>query len=135
MSWGEAPLADEALALARERLAEKDMLSGRFALAQTYWSGGRTKEAMKLYDEIFAELQAKKIPPSAGLLASAARLAQQSGDLARAIELRNPYVDPMSLLQINLLREWRAGDRSDEALLKGLFATVNGIAQGIQNTG
>ena len=41
----------------------------------------------------------------------------------------------MSLLQIDLLKRWRAGDRQDDDLLHALFATVNGIAQGLRNTG
>jgi len=60
---------------------------------------------------------------------------QEDPVLARAIDLRNPYVDPMSLLQVDLLRKWREGGSEDSDLLKALFATVNGIAQGIQNTG
>ena len=55
--------------------------------------------------------------------------------LQRAIMLRNPYVDPMSLLQVDLLRRWRATERRDDELLEALFASVNGIAQGLQNTG
>lgn len=55
--------------------------------------------------------------------------------LQQSIRLRNPYVDPISLLQVDLLKRWRAGDRSDEDLLQVLMATVNGIAAGIQNTG
>jgi phosphoenolpyruvate carboxylase len=55
--------------------------------------------------------------------------------LQRSIRLRNPYVDPMSLLQIDLLKRWRAGDRRDDELLEALLVTVNGIARGIQNTG
>ncbi|MDH3977685.1 MAG: phosphoenolpyruvate carboxylase, partial [Gammaproteobacteria bacterium] len=55
--------------------------------------------------------------------------------LRRAIRLRNPYVDPLNLLQIKLLKEWRATDRKDDAILAALFETVNGIARGIQNTG
>ena len=55
--------------------------------------------------------------------------------LRRAIRLRNPYVDPLNLLQIRLLSEWRAGERADDAVLATLFETVNGIARGIQNTG
>ena len=55
--------------------------------------------------------------------------------LDRSIRLRNPYVDPMNLLQIDLLQRWRDVDRKDDELLQALFATVNGIAQGIQNTG
>jgi len=55
--------------------------------------------------------------------------------LQRAIRLRNPYVDPMSLLQVDLLRRWRAGGRQDDRLLDNLLLTVNGVAQGLQNTG
>ena len=55
--------------------------------------------------------------------------------LRLSIRLRNPYVDPISLLQVELLRRWRAGGRQDDGTLRALFATVNGIAAGIQNTG
>ena len=55
--------------------------------------------------------------------------------LARSIRLRNPYVDPMSFLQVDLLRRWRAGGREDASLFRALQATVRGIAQGLRNTG
>lgn len=55
--------------------------------------------------------------------------------LAQSIRLRNPYVDPISLLQVDLLARWRAAGSPDDARLHALFATVNGIAAGIQNTG
>jgi phosphoenolpyruvate carboxylase len=55
--------------------------------------------------------------------------------LQRAIALRNPYVDPISLMQVELLRRWRATDRQDTELFDALLVTVNGIAQGLQNTG
>ncbi|SEM39307.1 Phosphoenolpyruvate carboxylase, type 1 [Luteibacter sp. UNCMF331Sha3.1] len=55
--------------------------------------------------------------------------------LATSIRLRNPYVDPMSLLQVDLLRRWRATGGKDDALLKALVACVNGVSQGLQNTG
>jgi len=55
--------------------------------------------------------------------------------LQRAIMLRNPYVDPMSLMQVDLLRRWRDTDCEDEQLFNTLLASVNGIAQGLQNTG
>jgi phosphoenolpyruvate carboxylase len=54
--------------------------------------------------------------------------------LARSIRLRNPYVDPMSLIQVDLLRRKRAGEESDE-LDYALAATINGIAAGLRNTG
>jgi phosphoenolpyruvate carboxylase len=55
--------------------------------------------------------------------------------LRQSIRLRNPYVDPISMLQVDLLARWRAQGSEDEALLQSLMATVNGIAAGIQNTG
>jgi phosphoenolpyruvate carboxylase len=55
--------------------------------------------------------------------------------LQRSIRLRNPYVDPMSLLQVELLARWRAAGRPDDDLLEALLSTVRGIAQGLQNTG
>jgi phosphoenolpyruvate carboxylase len=55
--------------------------------------------------------------------------------LQRNIRLRNPYVDPLHLLQIDLLRRWRSGGREEGDLLEALKATVKGIALGIQNTG
>ena len=55
--------------------------------------------------------------------------------LQRSIRLRNPYVDPMSLLQVDLLKRWREDGRRDDKLLEALLVTVNGIARGIQNTG
>ncbi len=55
--------------------------------------------------------------------------------LQRAIMLRNPYVDPMSLMQVDLLHRWRKTDYEDEDLFNALLASINGIAQGLQNTG
>ena len=55
--------------------------------------------------------------------------------LQRAIMLRNPYVDPMSLMQVDLLARWRASRYEDTQLFDALLASVNGIAQGLQNTG
>lgn len=54
--------------------------------------------------------------------------------LATSIRLRNPYVDPMTLIQIHLLRRKRAGEDSEE-LNYALAATINGIAAGLRNTG
>jgi phosphoenolpyruvate carboxylase len=54
--------------------------------------------------------------------------------LARSIRLRNPYVDPMSLIQVELLRRKQQGERSSD-LEYPLGATINGIAAGLHNTG
>jgi phosphoenolpyruvate carboxylase len=54
--------------------------------------------------------------------------------LARSIRLRNPYVDPMSLIQVELLRRKQQGEYGAE-LDYPLGATINGIAAGLHNTG
>jgi len=54
--------------------------------------------------------------------------------LAQSIRLRNPYVDPMSLIQVELLRRKRTGPQTDERD-NALGATINGIAAGLHNTG
>jgi phosphoenolpyruvate carboxylase len=62
------------------------------------------------------------------------RLLERNQVLARSIRLRNPYVDPLSLIQVELLRRKRAGEESGE-LNYALAATINGIAAGLRNTG
>src|ERR1700733_7731515 len=54
--------------------------------------------------------------------------------LARSIHLRNPYVDPMSLIQVELLRRKQLGEDLGK-LEYPLGATINGIAAGLHNTG
>jgi phosphoenolpyruvate carboxylase len=54
--------------------------------------------------------------------------------LSRSIRLRNPYVDPLSLIQVELLRRKRAGGGNQD-LDYALAATMNGIAAGLHNTG
>jgi phosphoenolpyruvate carboxylase len=60
--------------------------------------------------------------------------------LRRSIDVRNPYVDPINLVQVELLRRLRASrDHSmaeDEVRLRrALLVTINGIAAGMRNTG
>lgn len=55
--------------------------------------------------------------------------------LRRSIEVRNPYVDPINLVQVELLRRLRSGGDEDPALWHAFMITVNGIAAGMRNTG
>ena len=55
--------------------------------------------------------------------------------MQRSIRLRNPYIDPMNLMQVDLLQRWRASGREDRELFSALLASVGGIAQGLQSTG
>jgi phosphoenolpyruvate carboxylase len=62
------------------------------------------------------------------------RLLENNPVLARSIQLRNPYVDPLSLIQVELLRRKRRGEDNDN-LNYALAGTINGIAAGLRNTG
>jgi phosphoenolpyruvate carboxylase len=52
--------------------------------------------------------------------------------LQQSIRLRNPYVDPMNAIQVELLRRWRAGD---ERALRPVLRSIAGIAAALRNTG
>jgi phosphoenolpyruvate carboxylase len=67
-------------------------------------------------------------------LTGQATLLEKNPVLARSIRLRNPYVDPLSLIQVELLRRKRRGENNDD-LNYALAATINGIAAGLRNTG
>ena len=54
--------------------------------------------------------------------------------LQRSIERRNPYVDPLSFIQLELLRRFRA-DETSESFLRPVLLTINGIAGALKNTG
>jgi len=68
-------------------------------------------------------------------LRGSARLLDSDPTLQRSIKLRNPYIDPMHLMQVDLLRRWRATQRQDQALFVALRSSISGIAQGLQATG
>jgi phosphoenolpyruvate carboxylase len=62
------------------------------------------------------------------------RLLVNNPTLERSLKLRNPYVDPLSLIQVELLRRRRAGEESED-LDYVLAATIHGISAGLRNTG
>jgi phosphoenolpyruvate carboxylase len=68
-------------------------------------------------------------------------LLERNPVLANSIRLRNPYVDPMSLLQLELLTRKRADSNDPDfhkdaaELDRAITATINGISAGLRNTG
>ncbi len=59
--------------------------------------------------------------------------------IQRSVHLRNPYVDPLNYLQVEMLRRLRALPDQDgveaQALREVIVLTINGIAAGLRNTG
>ncbi len=89
-----------------------------------------------LGDRVFARLEAEYESTQRAVLAVTGQkvLLETNPVLSRSIRVRNPYVDPMSLIQVELLRRKRTGDSSD-SLQRAIAATINGIAAGLRNTG
>ncbi len=112
--------------------AERVLAQADPAIARRY-----SELAGELHDEFFPlireefELTREMVLEYSGQ----SELLENEPTLQRSIMLRNPYVDPMSLMQVDLLARWRGAEHRDGTLLDALFATVNGIAQGLQNTG
>jgi len=66
-------------------------------------------------------------------LSGHAELLESTPVIRRSIDVRNPYVDPLNLVQIELLRRLRR--QPDARTQRALMVTVNGIAAGMRNTG
>ncbi len=118
------------------------------------------RSAMDLFEMVLAKADARiaaeydrqLVPPALQTLGqefrdrlarAAAALLQVTGHshllegnpvLRRSIDVRNPYVDPINLVQIEVVRRLRQGDR-DPRLHDAFVVTVNGIAAGMRNTG
>ena len=118
----------------RVLIADAEVVLGKvdIAIAERY-----SKLAGPLHDQFFPLIRAEhdlcvdlilKITDQTNIL-------EREDTLRRAIRLRNPYVDPMSLIQVDLLKRWRDGDRKDDSVLQALMVSINGIAHGMQNTG
>jgi phosphoenolpyruvate carboxylase len=91
---------------------------------------------LRLVDDrsLWKEIEAEHARTVAGVLAATgvSRLLERQPMLRRSIDLRNPYVDPMNALQVELLHRYRGGD--EEARLP-LLRSITGIAAALRNTG
>ncbi len=61
-------------------------------------------------------------------------LLEDNEPLSKSLALRYPYLDPMNLLQVELLRRFRENE-GDEKLRRALLITISGVAAGMRNTG
>jgi len=112
--------------------AEMVLAKADLSIARLY-----SELAGNLHDEFFPIIEKEYELTRDLILEFSGHEALLDGDttLQRSIMLRNPYIDPMSFMQVDLLERWRASNYEDEQLFSVLLASVNGIAQGLQNTG
>jgi len=128
VAYEEWPLLNVLIDNAEMSLAKTD----RFMAAEYLRLGGHARIA----DLILAEYD-RTIEAILSVTAQS-RLLERRRVLSWAVELRNPYIDALSHLQLRALRALRSGRPSDadhRRLEELLLLTVNGIAAGLQNTG
>lgn len=115
------------------RNVEMALAKADFGIAKLY--AGLVEDAA-LRERVFTMLQAEFERTRVMVLAvlDQSELLERNRVLNHSIRLRNPYVDPMSLLQLELLRRKRAGEQS-ATLDRAITATINGISAGLRNTG
>ena len=96
-----------------------------------------SRMAGPLHDEFFPRIQSEHAITREWVMKLNGNewLLQHDQRLALSIRLRNPYIDPISVLQADLLKRWRDSGREDDNLLRVLVASINGVSQGVQNTG
>jgi len=120
------------------RNVEMALAKSDFGIARLYAS---LVEDEALRDRVFTTLEAEFDHTRRMLLAitKQQRLLETNPVLERSIRLRNPYVDPMSLIQVELIRRKRAaiaaGQPDSSELNRAISATINGISAGLRNTG
>ena len=120
------------------RNVEMALAKSDFGIARLYAS---LVEDQALRDRVYNTLKAEFDLTHRMLLeiTGQASLLQTNPVLERSIRLRNPYVDPMSLIQVELIRRKRAaaaeGQPDSPELNRAISATINGISAGLRNTG
>lgn len=110
--------------------AQREMARARLAITERY----AALAPAGLFDRIVADYERART----GILAitGGAGLLDASPVIRKSIALRNPYTDVLNLVQIELLRRYRAADPSErDGIRERLFLSINGIAAAMQSTG
>ena len=117
--------------------AETSLLKADMGIAALYAELVPDRDlAQSMFETILAEYERTK----AAVLETSAHtnLMDSEPVTQNAVRLRNPYVDPLNYIQVEILRRLRAQPGSaaeEETLREAVILTINGIAAGLKNTG
>ena len=123
----------------RALLSNLDMVLAKtdLAIAARYVELVEDKRVGK---RIFAQIEAEwqRTSKALSLITGEAQRLQSNPSLARSIEHRFPYLDPLNHLQVELMRRYRQRRDDDpdlERVQRGIHISINGVAAGLRNTG
>jgi len=125
---GEWPFLQSVLANMEMVLAKSDMgIAARYA---------GLVEDRAMGDAVFARIRDSWMRAHDGLLSvtGQSRLLEANPALDASIRLRTPYIEPLNLLQIELLKRHRAGE-VDPRIAEGIQLSINAIATALRNSG
>ena len=113
------------------------LAKGDFTIAKEYASLVVPKDLGKrIYEDLKSQFD--RTQEMILLITDQKEILENNEMLQRSIQLRNPYVDPLSYIQIELLRRLHAKGLSEsdrDNLEQAIFLSINGIAAGLRNTG
>jgi len=124
----EFPLFIDLLRNVEMALGKVDLATARLYSSLVEDSGLRER----IYDQFEGEFH-RSVRAVLAILRQT-ELLESNHVLAHSIKLRNPYVDPMHLIQVDMLRRKRAGEDTAE-VNRAIAATISGISAGLRNTG
>ena len=121
----------------RTLLSNLDMVLAKtdFGIARRYVA---LVEDEALGERIFGAIEAEwqRTNSALSLITGEAQRLSSNPSLARSIEHRFSYIDPLNHLQVELMRRYRAGgEGATERVKRGIHISINGVAAGLRNTG
>ena len=119
----------------RATVANMEMVLAKSNLGIAHRYAGLVEDR-DLAQSVFARLEAEWTVTRDAVLAitGQSKLLQHDERLAQSIRLRLPYIDPLNVLQVELLRRHRAGEADDD-LRRGIHMSINGVSAGLRNSG
>ena len=114
--------------------AQREMARARLEIAELYAGLAEDEDGASFFARIVADFE--RASRAILALTDQAALLDRSPVIQKSIALRNPYTDVLNLVQLELLRRYRAaGEGEREPIRELLFLSINGIAAAMQSTG
>ncbi|MXW64305.1 MAG: phosphoenolpyruvate carboxylase [Bacteroidetes bacterium SB0662_bin_6] len=115
--------------------AQREMARARFDISQHYRELENSSQGAHVHERIAEDFDRAR--DMILRITGQSELLDSNPVIQKSIFLRNPYTDVLNLLQVELIKRYRASDQEEtrDALRQALFLSINGIAAAMQSTG